>query len=92
MITLRFYLAYLDKSGGKTLTTRYFRYLDTLLISRVAMNDKNQSIQPYGQLKRQEDENRLLILEGIARGEREIKEGNLLSHQDAKAKLTKWLR
>ncbi|EGA64953.1 hypothetical protein VIBR0546_01526 [Vibrio brasiliensis LMG 20546] len=55
------------------------------------MNDKNQSNQTHDQLKRQEDEKRLLILEGIARGERAIKEGNVLSHQDAKAKLAKWL-
>jgi predicted transcriptional regulator len=52
------------------------------------MNDKNQS---HGQLKRQEDEKRRLILEGIARGEQAIKEGNVLSHQDAKVKLAKWL-
>ncbi|MCG9727032.1 hypothetical protein L1D38_17060 [Vibrio brasiliensis] len=55
------------------------------------MNDKNQSNQTHDQLKRQEDEKRLLILEGIARGERAIKEGNVLSHQNAKAKLAKWL-
>jgi predicted transcriptional regulator len=52
------------------------------------MNDKNQSNQTHDQLQRQEDKNRLLILEGIARGERAIKEGNVLSHQDTKAKVS----
>ena len=36
--------------------------------------------------------NRLKILEGIARGERAIEEGRTISHEDAKQKLSKWLK
>lgn len=34
---------------------------------------------------------RMAILEGLARGEQAIKSGNTLSNQDAKDKMTKWL-
>ena len=34
---------------------------------------------------------RLAVLEGIARGERAIEEGRVLSHADAKKKLARWL-
>jgi prevent-host-death family protein len=34
---------------------------------------------------------RLEILEGIARGERDIAEGKVVSHTEAKRRLTKWL-
>ena len=37
-------------------------------------------------------QNRLAILEGIARGERAISEGKALSHEEAKDKMSKWLR
>lgn len=36
-------------------------------------------------------QNRLAILEGIARGERAIANGNVISHEEAKDKLKKWL-
>lgn len=36
-------------------------------------------------------QNRLAILEGIARGERAIANGNVISHEEAKEKLQKWL-
>lgn len=37
-------------------------------------------------------QNRLAILEGIARGERAIQEGNVLSHAEAQGKMSKWLK
>ncbi|MEZ9472391.1 type II toxin-antitoxin system Phd/YefM family antitoxin [Vibrio lentus] len=37
-------------------------------------------------------QNRLAILEGIARGERAISEGKELSHDEAKDKMAKWLK
>ncbi|CAH7179472.1 Antitoxin [Vibrio chagasii] len=37
-------------------------------------------------------QNRLAILEGIARGERAISEGKALSHEEAKDKMSKWLK
>ena len=36
-------------------------------------------------------QNRLQILEGIARGEKSILENRLLSHEDAKKRLQQWL-
>lgn len=36
-------------------------------------------------------ENRMQILEGIARGERAIFENRVLKHSDAKRKMKKWL-
>jgi prevent-host-death family protein len=36
-------------------------------------------------------ENRMQILEGIARGERAILENRVLKHSDAKRKMKKWL-
>ena len=36
-------------------------------------------------------QNRMKILEGIARGERAILENRVLSHADAKKKMEKWL-
>ncbi len=36
-------------------------------------------------------ENRMQILEGIARGERAILENRVLKHSDAKQKMKKWL-
>ena len=37
-------------------------------------------------------QNRLAILEGIARGERALASGEVISHQDAKGKMSKWLK
>ncbi|MAF15883.1 MAG: prevent-host-death family protein [Marinomonas sp.] len=37
-------------------------------------------------------QNRLAILEGIARGERAIQDGNVLSHAEAQDKMSKWLK
>jgi len=37
-------------------------------------------------------QNRLAILEGIARGERAVQEGNVLSHAEAQDKMSKWLK
>ena len=37
-------------------------------------------------------QNRLAILEGIARGERAIQEGNVLSYAEAQDKMSKWLK
>ena len=37
-------------------------------------------------------QNRLAILEGIARGERAVEEGKVHSHQDAKGQMDKWLK
>ncbi len=36
-------------------------------------------------------ENRMKILEGIARGERAILENRIITHSDAKRKMKKWL-
>ena len=35
---------------------------------------------------------RMNLLEGIARGERAVEEGRALSHDEAKAKLSRWLK
>lgn len=37
-------------------------------------------------------QNRLFILEGIARGERAIADGKVVSHSEAKDKMSKWLK
>ncbi|MEJ2763356.1 type II toxin-antitoxin system Phd/YefM family antitoxin [Photobacterium sp. MCCC 1A19761] len=37
-------------------------------------------------------QNRLAMLEGIARGERAIAEGNVTPHSEAKEKMSKWLK
>lgn len=37
-------------------------------------------------------QNRLKILEGIARGETAVREGRVLSHAKAKEKLSQWLK
>ncbi|MBI2982395.1 MAG: type II toxin-antitoxin system Phd/YefM family antitoxin [Deltaproteobacteria bacterium] len=37
-------------------------------------------------------QNRMRILEGIARGEKAIQEGRVLSHARAKRKLKRWLK
>lgn len=35
---------------------------------------------------------RLRLLEGIARGERAIEDGRTLSHEEAKSKMSRWLK
>lgn len=35
---------------------------------------------------------RMQILEGIAKGEQDIREGKTMSHSDAKEKMSKWLK
>ena len=35
---------------------------------------------------------RLKLLEGIARGERAIEDGRTLSHQEAKSRMSRWLK
>jgi len=35
---------------------------------------------------------RMSLLEGIARGERAVEEGRTLTHDEAKAKLSRWLK
>ncbi|WP_025527137.1 type II toxin-antitoxin system Phd/YefM family antitoxin [Vibrio parahaemolyticus] len=37
-------------------------------------------------------QNRLVILEGIARGERALADGKVVSHGEAKDKMSKWLK
>ncbi|EXJ40315.1 putative relB1 [Vibrio parahaemolyticus VPTS-2010_2] len=37
-------------------------------------------------------QNRLSILEGIARGERALADGKMVSHEEAKDKMSKWLK
>ncbi|POB69240.1 prevent-host-death family protein [Vibrio vulnificus] len=37
-------------------------------------------------------QNRLAILEGIARGERALADGKVVIHQDAKDRMSKWLK
>ncbi len=37
-------------------------------------------------------QNRLSILEGITRGERAMADGDVLSHSEAKDKMSKWLK
>ncbi|ENM8347274.1 type II toxin-antitoxin system Phd/YefM family antitoxin [Vibrio cholerae] len=37
-------------------------------------------------------QNRLAILEGIARGERALADGKVVCHQDAKDRMSKWLK
>ncbi|KJY68108.1 type II toxin-antitoxin system Phd/YefM family antitoxin [Vibrio nigripulchritudo] len=37
-------------------------------------------------------QNRLAILEGIARGERALADDKVISHEEAKDKLSKWLK
>ncbi len=35
---------------------------------------------------------RIKLLEGIARGERAIEDGRTVSHEDAKSKMSRWLK
>ena len=35
---------------------------------------------------------RMSILEGIARGEQAVKDGRIMSHSDAKDRLSKWMK
>lgn len=35
---------------------------------------------------------RMSILEGIARGEQAVKDGRVMSHSDAKGRLSKWMK
>ena len=35
---------------------------------------------------------RMQILEGIARGEQDIRENKVITHEDAKEKMSKWLK
>ena len=37
-------------------------------------------------------QSRMSLLEGIARGERAIEDGRTLTHDEAKAKLSRWLK
>ena len=37
-------------------------------------------------------QSRIKLLEGIARGERAIKEGRTVSHEEAKSKMSRWLK
>ncbi len=37
-------------------------------------------------------QNRLAILEGIARGERALADGKIMNNEEAKGKLSKWLK
>jgi len=37
-------------------------------------------------------QSRIKLLEGIARGERAIEEGRTLSHDEAKSKMSRWLK
>lgn len=37
-------------------------------------------------------QNRLAILEGIAKGERALADGKVVSHKEAKDKMSKWLK
>ena len=37
-------------------------------------------------------QSRMSLLEGIARGERAVDEGRTLTHDEAKAKLSRWLK
>ncbi len=37
-------------------------------------------------------QNRLVILEGIARGERALADGKVISNKEAKDKMSKWLK
>ena len=52
--------------------------------------------QPSAYLVEVEDyefmQQRMAILEGVARGEQAIKNGNTFSNQEAKAKMSKWLK
>lgn len=43
-------------------------------------------VETYEQLNR-----RLTMLEGIARGERALEQGRVMSHADAKKRLARWL-
>ena len=35
---------------------------------------------------------RIKLLEGIARGERAVEDGRILSHQEAKSRMSRWLK
>ncbi len=43
-------------------------------------------VQAYDELKR-----RLALLEGIARGERAVQEGRVLTHKQARKRMARWL-
>ena len=44
-------------------------------------------VKTYDELQR-----RLLVLQGVARGERAIEEGRTLSQAEAKARMSRWLK
>ena len=44
-------------------------------------------VESFENLKR-----RLKLLEGIARGERAIEDGRTLSHEEAKSRMSRWLK
>jgi len=39
----------------------------------------------------EKQQNRILVLEGIARGERAVQEGRILTHAQAKKRMKRWL-
>ena len=45
------------------------------------------NVEQYEDIRR-----RIRLLEGIARGERAIEDGRTLSHEDAEAKMSRWLK
>jgi prevent-host-death family protein len=44
-------------------------------------------VETYEKLQR-----RMKVLEGIARGERAVEEGRTVSHEEAKARMSRWLK
>jgi len=44
-------------------------------------------VESYEQLQ-----GRMKLLEGIARGERAVEEGRTLSHEEARARMSRWLK
>jgi prevent-host-death family protein len=69
-------LAYLEQDKTPILITQYGRPAAYLI-----------DIETYEELRR-----RVALLEGIARGERAVADGRLLSHAEAKNRMSRWLK
>ena len=68
-------IAELERGHGPVMITQHGRPAAYLL-----------GIESYAALNQ-----RLQILEGIARGERAIEEGRIVSHREAKKRMARWL-
>ena len=76
------------KRQATELLTELQRAREPILITQHGMPSAYLvDVESYESLQR-----RLGVLEGIARGERAVEEGRVLTHARAKAKMARWLK